>query len=107
MTKADFISQVAQTAGLTKKDATTATDAVISTITDVLAKGDSVSFIGFGTFSTAERAAREARVPSTGKTIKVPATRVAKFKVGKTLKTLLQKLKRKNNIKARNFSSPA
>lgn len=62
MTKADFISQVAQTAGLTKKDATAATDAVISTITDVLAKGDSVSFIGFGTFSTAERAAREARV---------------------------------------------
>ena len=78
MTKADFISQVAQTAGLTKKDATAATDAVISTITDVLAKGDSVSFIGFGTFSTAERAAREARVPSTGKTIKVPATRVAR-----------------------------
>lgn len=103
MTKADFISLVAQTAGLTKKDATTATDAVISTITDVLAKGDSISFIGFGTFSTQERAAREARVPSTGKTIKVPATRVAKFKVGKTLKKLLQKqaAKRKNKTSAR------
>ncbi|CAG9468866.1 HU family DNA-binding protein [Campylobacter upsaliensis] len=86
MTKADFISQVAQNAGLTKKDAGAATDAVISTITEVLAKGDSISFIGFGTFSTTERAAREARVPSTGKTIKVPATRVAKFKVGKSLK---------------------
>lgn len=86
MTKADFIAQVAQTSGLTKKDATAATDAVISAITDLLAKGDSISFIGFGTFSTAERAAREARVPSTGKTIKVPATRVAKFKVGKNLK---------------------
>ena len=84
MTKADFVSQVAQTAGLTKKDATAATDAVISTITEVLAKGDSI--IGFGTFSTTERAAREARVPSTGATIKVPATRVAKFKVGKNLK---------------------
>lgn len=91
MTKADFISQVAQTAGLTKKDATTATDAVIATITEVLAKGDSISFIGFGTFSTAERAAREARVPSTGKTIKVPATRVAKFKVGKNLKEAVAK----------------
>ncbi|HEB9429422.1 TPA: HU family DNA-binding protein [Campylobacter coli] len=95
MTKADFISQVAQTAGLTKKDATVATDAVISTITDVLAKGDSVSFIGFGTFSTTERAAREARVPSTGKTIKVPATRVAKFKVGKNLKDAVAKAKKK------------
>ena len=95
MTKADFISQVAKTAGLTKKDATAATDAVISTITDVLAKGDSVSFIGFGTFSTAERAAREARVPSTGKTIKVPATRVAKFKVGKNLKDAVAKAKKK------------
>ncbi|ECQ6102604.1 HU family DNA-binding protein [Campylobacter jejuni] len=91
MTKADFISLVAQTAGLTKKDATTAADAVISTITDVLAKGDSISFIGFGTFSTQERAAREARVPSTGKTIKVPATRVAKFKVGKNLKEAVAK----------------
>lgn len=86
MTKADFISQVAQTAGLTKKDATAATDAVIVTISDVLAKGDSISFIGFGTFSVAERAARTARVPSTGKTINVPATKVAKFKVGKNLK---------------------
>lgn len=86
MTKADFISQVAQISGLTKKDAGAATDAVIASITDLLAKGDSISFIGFGTFSTTERAARTARVPSTGKTITVPATRVAKFKVGKNLK---------------------
>ncbi len=100
MTKADFISLVAQTAGLTK-DATTATDAVISTITDVLAKGDSISFIGFGTFSTQERAAREARVPSTGKTIKVPATRVAKFKVGKNLKEAVAKASGKRKIKLR------
>ena len=91
MTKADFISIVAQNSGLTKKDATAATDAVVSAITEVLAKGDSISFIGFGTFSTTERAAREARVPSTGKTIKVPATRVAKFKVGKNLKEAVAK----------------
>lgn len=86
MTKADFVSKVAQNAGLTKKDATSAIDAVLATITEVLAKGDTISFIGFGTFSTVERAAREARVPTTGKTIKVPATRVVKFKVGKNLK---------------------
>ncbi len=95
MTRADFVSQVAQSAGLTKKDAGAAVDAVISTITNALAKGDTVSFIGFGTFSTAERAAREARVPSTGKTIKVPATKVAKFKVGKNLKEAVAKAKNK------------
>ncbi len=95
MTRADFISQVAQSAGLTKKDATAATDAVISTITNALVKGDSISFIGFGTFSTAERGAREARVPSTGKVIKVPATKVAKFKVGKNLKEAVAKAKKK------------
>ena len=86
MTKAEFVSQVASKAGLSKKDSTLATDAVIATITEVLASGDSVSFIGFGTFSTTKREARTARVPSTGKTINVPATRVAKFKVGKNLK---------------------
>ncbi|ARJ56667.1 HU family DNA-binding protein [Campylobacter cuniculorum] len=95
MTRADFISQVAQSAGITKKDAATATDAVISTIANALAKGDSVSFIGFGTFSIAERKAREARVPSTGKIIKVPATKVAKFKVGKNLKEAVAKAKKK------------
>lgn len=86
MTKAEFISKVAHGSGLTKKDATAATDAVIATITDILRQGDTISFIGFGTFSTAKRAARTARVPSTGKTIQVPATKVAKFKVGKNLK---------------------
>ncbi|TQR57324.1 HU family DNA-binding protein [Campylobacter troglodytis] len=86
MTKADFISKVAQQSGLTKKDATLATDAFVSTVIELLTKGDSISFIGFGTFSTAKRAARTARVPSTGKTIQVPATKVAKFKVGKNLK---------------------
>ena len=51
-----------------------------------LSKGDSVSFIGFGTFSTSMRAERIARVPATGAEVKVPATKVAKFKVGKALK---------------------
>ena len=55
-------------------------------IPEALVKKDSVSFIGFGTFSTAPRAAREARVPGTDKTVNVPATTVAKFKVGKALK---------------------
>ena len=86
MKKAEFIDLVAKKADMTKKDASVALDAVLDTITETLAKGDSVSFIGFGTFSTAVRAERIARVPTTGAEIKVPATKVAKFKVGKALK---------------------
>jgi DNA-binding protein HU-beta len=56
-----------------------------------LVKGDSVSFIGFGTFSTAKRAARTAKVPGTDRTVDVAATTVAKFKVGKALKDAVAK----------------
>ena len=83
MNKNEFIDAVAAKSGLTKKDSKTALDAVFDTITEALANKDSVAFIGFGTFSTASR---EARVPGTDKTVKVAATTVAKFKVGKALK---------------------
>ncbi len=86
MNKQEFIDAVADRAGLTKKDAKSAVDAVLDTITETLVKGDSVSFIGFGTFATAARAARTAKVPGTDKTVDVAATTVAKFKVGKSLK---------------------
>ncbi len=91
MNKAEFIDAVAEKAGLSKKDAKGAVDAALDTLTEALSNGDSVSFIGFGTFSTAERAERTARVPGTGKEVKVPATRVAKFKVGKALKDAVAK----------------
>ncbi|MBS9778969.1 MAG: HU family DNA-binding protein [Campylobacteraceae bacterium] len=65
MKKAEFIQAVAEKAGLSKKDATIAVEATLDTISEALVKGDGVSFIGFGTFSTAKRAAREARVPGT------------------------------------------
>ena len=86
MNKNYFIDIVAEKSGLTKKDSKAALDAVLETITETLSKGDSVSFIGFGTFSTSMRAERIARVPATGAEVKVPATKVAKFKVGKALK---------------------
>jgi len=86
MNKAEFIDAVAAKAGLSKKDAKGAVDAVLDTITEALVKKDSVSFIGFGTFTVAQRAARTAKVPGTTKTVEVPATTVAKFKVGKALK---------------------
>ncbi len=86
MNKAEFIDAVAAKAGLSKKDTKGTVDAVLETITETLVKGENISFIGFGTFSTAARAARTAKVPGTDRTVDVPATTVAKFKVGKALK---------------------
>ena len=86
MNKAEFIDAVAAKAGLSKKDAKGAVDAVLDTITEALVKKDSVSFIGFGTFSTAKRAARAGKNPKTGEAIKIPAKTVAKFSAGKALK---------------------
>ena len=89
MNKTEFIDEVAVKTGLSKKDAKGAVDAVLEVITEALVKKDSVSFIGFGTFATAERAARVAKVPGTDKTVNVPATTVAKFKVGNSLKEVV------------------
>jgi len=86
MKKAEFIDAVAEKSGLSKKDANEALNAILDTITEALKEGQTVSFIGFGSFSTVEREAREARVPLTGKTVKIPARKAVKFKVGKSLK---------------------
>lgn len=86
MNKQDIINTVADSAVLSKKDAKAAVNAVFQTITDSLANGESVQLIGFGTFSTADRAEREGTNPSTGQKITIPATTVAKFKVGAALK---------------------
>ncbi len=86
MKKAEFIDAVAEKTGLTKKDVNSVIDAAIETITEALKSGKSVSFIGFGSFSTTKRAARTARVPGTDKVVEVPATTAVKFKVGKQLK---------------------
>ncbi len=91
MKKADFVQAVSEKAGLSKKDASNAIDAALETINDALVAGKSVSFIGFGTFSTAPRAARKARVPGTDRIVDVPATTAVKFKVGKKLKEAVAK----------------
>ncbi len=91
MKKAEFIQAVAEKAGLSKKDTEAVINAALETVTEALAEGKSVSFIGFGTFTTAERAAREAKVPGTDRVVKVPATRAVKFKVGKQLKEAVAK----------------
>lgn len=82
MNKAELISAMAEQAGLTKVDAGKALEAMMNTTIDTLKKGDKVTLIGFGTFSVTKRAARKGRNPQTGKTIKIAAKNIAKFKAG-------------------------
>ena len=86
MNKAEFITEVATKANITKKDATIAVNAVLETITDTIAKGESVAFVGFGSFNVKDRAARTAKVPGTTKTVQVPASKAVSFKAGSELK---------------------
>jgi DNA-binding protein HU-beta len=86
MTKSDFVERVAETSGLSKKDATTAVDAVIRSIEDALKSGEDVTFTGFGKFHVAERGAREGRNPRTGETMQIAASRVPRFTAGSGLK---------------------
>lgn len=84
--KQELIAKVAESADLTKKDAEKAVNAVFASVSEFLAKGEKVQLIGFGTFETRERAAREGRNPQTGAAIKIAATTVPAFKAGKALK---------------------
>jgi len=86
LNKADLINHVADSAGLSKAAAGSAVEAVIGGISGALAGGDSVSLVGFGTFSVVQRSARTARNPRTGASIQVAASRAPKFKAGKGLK---------------------
>ncbi|GED71585.1 transcriptional regulator [Brevibacillus reuszeri] len=86
MNKTDLVAKVAEQAELTKKDATSAVDAVLSAIAETLKAGDKVSLIGFGNFEVRERAARKGRNPQTGEDIEIAASKVPAFKPGKELK---------------------
>ncbi|MGA1581858.1 MAG: HU family DNA-binding protein [Saprospiraceae bacterium] len=85
MNKGDLINKIADTAGVNKKQASDALDAVLDGIQDALKADDKVTLIGFGTFSVGTRGAREGRNPQTGATIKIAAKKVVKFKPGKSL----------------------
>jgi len=84
--KTELINSVAEAAGLSKKDASKAVEAVFNTIQEALAKGDKVQLIGFGNFEVRERAARKGRNPQTGAEIEIAASKVPAFKPGKALK---------------------
>ena len=86
MNKQDLVSKIAKDVDLSKVAATAAVDSFIDGITKALKKGDSITFVGFGTFKTSMRKARTARNPQTGASIKVPKRRVARFTAGSALK---------------------
>jgi DNA-binding protein HU-beta len=86
VTKQEFVDQVADRAGLSKKDAAEAVDAFLNTVEDALKRGSDVSFSGFGKFSVSQRSAREGRNPATGERIQIAASRVPRFTAGAGLK---------------------
>jgi len=85
MTKAELVAKIASGAGITKSLAEKAVDGFVSAVSGALAGGDKITLVGFGTFSVGIRSQREGRNPRTGKKITIPASKVVKFKAGKTL----------------------
>ena len=86
MNKNDLVTHVADSSSISKGDAAKVVDAVFDGITAALKGGDSVTAVGFGTFSVAARAARVGRNPKTGAEIVIAASKAPTFKAGKGLK---------------------
>jgi DNA-binding protein HU-beta len=91
VTKQEFVDRVATKSGLSKRDAGKAVDAFLDSVTEALKRGDSVSFTGFGKFSTAHRAARQGVNPrNPTQKVQIPAATVPRFSAGSTLKQALK-----------------
>lgn len=89
MNKSELVSAIAAKAGLSKADAKKALDATVEAIADALKAGDKIALVGFGTFSVAERGARQGINPLTKQTITIAAKKTAKFKGGAELNAAL------------------
>jgi DNA-binding protein HU-beta len=83
MNKGELVSKIAQSAGITKAQATAALEATLDGIQGSLRGGDKVTLIGFGTFSVSSRAERKGKNPKTGEVITIAARKVVNFKPGK------------------------
>jgi DNA-binding protein HU-beta len=95
MTKAEIVGKIAEGAELTKLQAEKVATIFLDSIVEALKAGDKISFVGFGTFSVSDKAARIGRNPQTGAEIKIPAKKAVKFKAGKTLQEAVQPQKKK------------
>ena len=91
MNKTELVAAIAEQAEISKKDAEKALKAFTDVVAEELKKGEKIQLVGFGTFEVSERAAREGRNPSTGATMKIPASKAPKFKAGKALKDAVNK----------------
>jgi len=89
MNKVELIAAVAETAGLSKKDAEKALKAFTEVVATELKNGGKVQVVGFGTFEVSERAEREGRNPQSGEVMKIAASKAPKFKAGKALKDMI------------------
>lgn len=90
MNRADLVTRVAKDAEITKKQAEKALNSLVDSVQEALSKGDSVTLVGFGTFSVMSRAARKGRNPQTGREIFIPASKTPKFKPGKGLRQAIK-----------------
>ena len=89
MNKAELVAKMAEKSGMTKKDTEVALNSFMASVEEALVAGEKVQLVGFGTFETRERAAREGRNPQTGETMEIKASKTPKFKAGKALKDMM------------------
>jgi len=89
MNKTELVSQVSEKTGLTKKDTTIITDAILNEITQALALGEDVNIVGFGKFSVVETAERNGVNPKSGEKLIIPKSKKAKFKPSSNLKEIV------------------
>ena len=89
MNKSELIDHIAKQADISRAAATRALEAMIGGVKATLKKNNSVSLVGFGTFSVSKRAARTGRNPRTGAAIKIKSAKVPKFRPGKALRDAL------------------
>lgn len=91
MNKTELIANVAESTGISKKEAAAVVDATFSSITNAMIAGEKVQLIGFGTFETRDRAAKIGKNPKTGEAVEIAACKVPVFKAGKALKDSVNK----------------
>jgi DNA-binding protein HU-beta len=90
MNRADLVMRIAKDAEITKRQAAKALDALVGGMQKALSKGDSITLMGFGTFSVMSRAARKGRNPQTGREVFIPASKAPRFRAGKGLREVVR-----------------